>query len=125
MFGILIGLEVVISIMLILVILMQSSKGGGLAGTFGGASVGMMFGVRRTADFLTNATQILAIAFGLIALIVNIFFLPRASVVPESILQRGPEGRPAPTMQLPETPPPTEAPQQQAPAGQQQAPAGK
>ncbi len=125
MFGVLIGFEVIISILLILVILMQSSKGGGLAGTFGGASVGMMFGVRRTADFLTNATQILAIAFGVIALLVNIFFLPRASVVPESILQRGPEGRPAPTMQLPETPPPTEAPQQQAPAGQQQAPANQ
>lgn len=125
MFGVLIGFEIIVSILLILVILMQSSKGGGLAGTFGGASVGMMFGVRRTADFLTNATQILAIAFGLIALIVNIFFLPRTSVVPESILQRGPEGRPAPTMQLPENLPSTEPPQQQqqAPAGQQQAPA--
>ena len=123
MFGILIAFEVIISILLILVILMQSSKGGGLAGTFGGASVGMMFGVRRTSDFLTNATQILAIAFGVIALAVNIFFLPRASVVPESVLQRGPEGRPAPTMQLPETPPPTEtqqqAPPQQAPPSQQ------
>jgi len=120
MFGVLIGIEVIISILLILVILMQSSKGGGLAGTFGGASVGMMFGVRRTSDFLTNATQVLAIAFGVIALAVNIFFLPRTSVVPESVLQRGPEGRPAPTMQLPATPP-TEAPPQQAPA--QQAPA--
>jgi preprotein translocase subunit SecG len=80
----------------------------------------MMFGVRRTSDFLTNATQVLAIAFGVIALVVNIFFLPRTSVIPESVLQRGPEGRPAPTMQLPATPP-AEAPQQQAPA--QQAPA--
>ena len=120
MFGVLIGIEVIISILLILVILMQSSKGGGLAGTFGGASVGMMFGVRRTSDFLTQATQVLAIAFGVIALAVNIFFLPRTSVVPESVLQRGPEGRPAPTMQLPATPP-AEAPPQQAPA--QQAPA--
>ncbi len=120
MFGVLIGIEVIISILMILVILMQSSKGGGLAGTFGGASVGMMFGVRRTSDFLTQATQVLAIAFGVIALAVNIFFLPRTSVVPESVLQRGPEGRPAPTMQLPATPP-VEAPQQQAPA--QQAPA--
>jgi preprotein translocase subunit SecG len=120
MFGVLIGIEVIISILMILVILMQSSKGGGLAGTFGGASVGMMFGVRRTSDFLTNATQVLAIAFGVIALVVNIFFLPRTSVIPESVLQRGPEGRPAPTMQLPATPP-AEAPQQQAPA--QQAPA--
>jgi preprotein translocase subunit SecG len=118
MFTVLMILEVVVGIFLILVILMQSSKGGGLAGTFGGASVGMMFGVRRTADFLTQATQFLAIAFGMLALIINIFFLPRTSVVPESILQRGPEGRPAPQMQLPEVPP-SEVPQQapsQAPA---------
>jgi preprotein translocase subunit SecG len=120
MFWVLIMIEVVISVLLILVILMQSSKGGGLAGTFGGAQVGMMFGVRRTADLLTNATQVLAIAFGVIALLVNIFFLPRTSVVPESVLQRGPEGRPAPTMQLPENPPPTETQQQPS---QQQAPA--
>lgn len=112
MFIALIAIEVLISIVLILVVLMQSSKGGGLAGTFGGASVGMVFGVRRTADFLTQATQILAAAFGIIALIINIFFLPRSTVIPQSVLQRGPEGRPAPTMQLPATPP-AEAPQQQ------------
>ena len=119
MFTVLMILELLISVVLILVILMQSSKGGGLAGTFGGASVGMMFGVRRTADFLTQSTQWLALVFGLIALIINIFFLPRSSVVPESILQRGPEGRQAPQMQLPDVPP-AEAPVQQAPT--QQAP---
>jgi preprotein translocase subunit SecG len=117
MFTVLITVEVLISILLILVVLMQSSKGGGLAGTFGGASVGMVFGVRRTADFLTQATQILATAFGVLALVINLFFLPRIEVVPQSILQRGPQSRPAPTMQLPPTPP-TEVPQQQ----QQQAP---
>jgi len=119
MFTLLIALEVIISVVLILVILMQSSKGGGLAGTFGGASVGMMFGVRRTADFLTQATQVLAAAFGILALLINIFFLPRAAVIPESILQRGPESRPAPTMQLPSTPPSGEAPQQQTPPAEQ------
>lgn len=78
MFGFLIGVEVLVSILLIVVILMQSSKGGGLAGTFGGGSVGMVFGVRRTADFLTKATQILAGAFLLMSLLINIAFLPRS-----------------------------------------------
>jgi len=119
MFTLLIAVEVVISVVLTLVILMQSSKGGGLAGTFGGASVGMVFGVRRTADFLTQATQFLAAAFGILALVINLFFLPRTSVIPESILQRGPESRPAPTMQLPATPPSGEAPQQQTPPAEQ------
>lgn len=89
MFTFLIILELLISILLILVVLMQSSKGGGLAGTFGGGSVGMVFGVRRTADFLTRATQILAGAFMLLALVINIFFLPRVGGGGESVLQQG------------------------------------
>ncbi|MBP1649638.1 MAG: preprotein translocase subunit SecG, partial [Bacteroidetes bacterium] len=59
MFSFLMAIEVLVSILLVLVVLMQSSKGGGLAGTFGGGQMGMVFGVRRTADFLTRATQIL------------------------------------------------------------------
>jgi len=88
MFGFLIGVEVLVSILLIIVILMQSSKGGGLAGTFGGGSVGMVFGVRRTADFLTKATQILAGTFLLLSLLINIAFLPRSgNTGTESVIQ--------------------------------------
>jgi preprotein translocase subunit SecG len=106
MFTLLLALEVIISILLILVILMQSSKGGGLAGTFGGGSVGMVFGVRRTADFLIRGTQILAGSFVVLALVINIFFLPRAAGAnPESVIQKGSQ-MPVTTPQLP----PTEAP---------------
>jgi preprotein translocase subunit SecG len=119
MYTALIILEVIVSILLILVILMQSSKGGGLAGTFGGANVGMVFGVRRTADFLTKATQILGIAFGVIALIINLVALPRADAIStESVIQTGSATRSTTTPQLPpaqapilpeggSTPPPT------------------
>ncbi len=112
MFGFLIGVEVIVSLLLIIVVLMQSSKGGGLAGTFGGGSVGMVFGVRRTADFLTKATQILAGTLIVLALVINIFFLPRAgSVSSESVLQGRGTGQPsAPTPQLPPTQTPTEVP---------------
>jgi preprotein translocase subunit SecG len=89
MFTFMIILELVVSVLLILVVLMQSSKGGGLAGTFGGGSVGVVFGVRRTADFLTRATQILAASFLVLALVINIFFLPRGTTSGESVLQRG------------------------------------
>ena len=116
MFLFLIVVEVIVSVLLILVILMQSSKGGGLAGTFGGANVGMVFGVRRTADFLIRGTQVLAALFLIIALVTNIFFLPRSTTV-ESVLQRGAPTRGAMTPQLP----PTSAPEQN-PAPQQAAP---
>ena len=100
MFTVLMVLEIIVSVLLMLVVLMQASKGGGLAGTFGGANVGMMFGVRRTADFLTKGTQILGITFGVLALIINLFFLPRAEQTTRSILEGGTTQRPA-TTELP------------------------
>ena len=48
----------VASIMLILAVLVQNSKGGGLAANF--ASPNPTMGVRRTADFLEKSTWTLA-----------------------------------------------------------------
>ncbi|MDH4069504.1 MAG: preprotein translocase subunit SecG [Ignavibacteria bacterium] len=113
MFTLLVTLEVLIAILLVIVILMQSSKGGGLAGTFGGGSAGAVFGVRRTADFLINATQILAAAFILLSLAINIFFLPRAQDF-ESILQQNATQQPLQT--APQLPPTTPFPTDQTPS---------
>lgn len=108
MFGFLIALEIVLSILLIVSVLMQSSKGGGLAGTFGGGNMGMMFGVRRTADFLTNATWSLATSFVVLALLINIFFLPRiGSTEGDSVLQKS---APTQSSSAPSSLPPTTAP---------------
>lgn len=52
---------------LILVVLMQSSKGGGLSGVFGGSSQAV-FGGRGAAPALVKVTSVLAIAFGLTSL---------------------------------------------------------
>jgi len=109
MFSFLMAIEVLVSILLVLVVLMQSSKGGGLAGTFGGGQMGMVFGVRRTADFLTRATQILATTFIVLSLVINFFFLPRSNAPTESVIQRGSQG--AVQQQLP----PQSAPVQEAP----------
>jgi preprotein translocase subunit SecG len=114
MFTFLIIVELIISALLILVILMQSSKGGGLAGTFGGGSVGVVFGVRRTADFLIKGTQILAAAFVILALVINMFFLPRGAASQGSVLQHSSQQQPLtpqmPPQQAPVTAPPTSAP---------------
>jgi preprotein translocase subunit SecG len=109
MFGFLIVVEVLVSILLIAVVLMQASKGGGLAGTFGGGSVGAVFGVRRTADFLIKGTQILATIFIVLSLVINMFFLPRSgSASSESVLQRGAATQQsAPVPQLPSQPLPS------------------
>ena len=57
--------HVIICIALILVVLMQSSKGEGLAGgtAFGGGVSTAVFGGRGAASFLSKATTVLAVVF--------------------------------------------------------------
>jgi len=59
----------IVCVGLTIVILLQSSKGGGLAGAFGGGGgMGAVFGGRGAATFLSRVTTGLAIAFLLVAL---------------------------------------------------------
>jgi preprotein translocase subunit SecG len=104
MYTVAVFIEVFIAILLMIAVLMQSSKGGGLAGGFGGANIGTMFGVRRTSDFLTKLTQWLAGIFLVLAFVINLWLLPRNSAEGrESVIQTGP-------------PPAALPPTQQAPA---------
>lgn len=58
---------------LTIVILLQSSKGGGLAGVFGGGgAMGAVFGGRGAATFLSRVTTVLAVAFLSISLIISL-----------------------------------------------------
>ena len=65
MFALLVTTHILVSFSLILVVLMQSSKGEGLAGSaFGGGGVsGAVFGGRGAASFLSKATSVLAVLF--------------------------------------------------------------
>jgi preprotein translocase subunit SecG len=70
LYGIMLGIHVVICLALVLVVLLQSSKGGGLAGgsAFGGGAESTMFGGRGAATFLSKATTIFGVAFMVSAL---------------------------------------------------------
>ena len=109
MFAFFIILNIIVCILLMIVVLMQSSKGGGLAGTFGGAGMGAVFGVRRTADFLSKVTTVLVIIFVVLTLLINLFFLP-GKTTKESVIQTN-------TEQMPTIP---QVPRQSAPAAQPQ-----
>src|SRR6185503_498863 len=67
MSGILMGLITTLHILacvsLMVAILLQSGKGGGLAGTFGAGSSQTLFGGRGAATFLSRATTTLAVTF--------------------------------------------------------------
>ncbi len=71
MFMFLIGIHVIVSIFLILVILLQAGRGGGLSETFGGGSVQTIFGT-KTSTFLTRATTTGAIVFILTSLVLDL-----------------------------------------------------
>jgi len=52
----LLSLIILISILLVLVILAQNSKGGGLTSQFGGSGASNMIGVKKTGDLLEKLT---------------------------------------------------------------------
>ena len=68
-------LIVITCILLVLVVLVQNPKGGGLSASFGGGN--QVMGVKKTADFLEKATWYLSIALLVLSLLSN-FAIPRA-----------------------------------------------
>ncbi len=67
-------LIIIASILLTLVVLVQNSKGGGLAANF--ATGNQTFGVRQTADFLEKATWTLAIILLALCILAAVFVRP-------------------------------------------------
>ena len=66
LFGVFLTIHIMVCVGLIVSVLMQSAKGEGLAGAFGGGGGGLsgaVFGGRGAATFLSKATTTLAIAF--------------------------------------------------------------
>ena len=78
MYGFLVFLHVITCLLLVGVILMQASKGGGLAGTFGGTS-NAMFGGRGAGSFLSKVTVGLAVAFMMLAILISLVNVPTGS----------------------------------------------
>lgn len=58
---------------MVLVILAQNSKGGGLSSQFGGSSTSQIIGVKKTGDFLERFTWGLAIALLVLTLSTDFF----------------------------------------------------
>ncbi len=77
-------LLVIAGILLILIVLVQNSKGGGLASNF--SSSNQIMGVRKTADFLEKATWTLAILI-LVFSIVGSLTIQRADAPKESAIE--------------------------------------
>ena len=85
-------LTVIASLLMIGVVLIQKSKGGGLSSSFAGSN--QIMGVRRTNDFIEKTTWWLAGIIAVLA-VLGVFFMPRnvvenSRVVPQAIEQTMP-----------------------------------
>ncbi|MFC1593546.1 preprotein translocase subunit SecG [Candidatus Neomarinimicrobiota bacterium] len=103
----LIVLHTIISVLLIVVILMQASQGGGLSGTFGSTATSALLGGRGAGTFLSKLTTYLAVIFLGLAVVISLISSPSA-VEPESILKQEAENQsitPGADLSLPTTVP--------------------
>lgn len=88
MYTLLIVLFVFVCIIMVITILLQASKGGGLAGSFGGMGGASGFlGARGAVSFLQKLTVGLAISYGLLCLIISLLSRP-AETLPSETQER-------------------------------------
>ena len=109
MLAFLIVIHVIVSLLLVVSILLQSSKGGGLAGMFGGGgAMGGFFGARGAATFLSKVTLWLGVTFAFTSITIALLSAgssSRSRSLVEQVMEGG-DASPAtmlPTVAGPET----------------------
>ncbi len=91
------ALFVLVSIILILVVLMQKGRGGGLSGAFAGGMASGLLG-SKTGDFLTWVTVGLVSVFLVLAVLMARYYRPQVrygTTLPQTTKQSVPAGQPA------------------------------
>jgi preprotein translocase subunit SecG len=98
-------LHVIVSVLLILVVLLQTGKRADLAGAFGGGGSQTAFGARGAATVLSKATTVAAVIFMLTSL--GLALLSSSRETPSgSVLDQLPAGPAAPAPGQPPAPVP-------------------
>ena len=86
MFTLISVLIFIVAILLVLIVLVQNSKGGGLAANFSASN--QVMGVRKTADFLEKATWTLAASLVFLSILASAT-IPRGTVEEQRSLIEG------------------------------------
>ena len=99
-------LHIFVAIVLVTIVLLQDSKGGGMGGALGGGSSQTIFGATGAANFMVKVTRILAVIFMSTCIFLTYFLSRKTS---HSVVDTLPAGAPmaAPAQQAP---PPAAAP---------------
>ena len=98
MYTLFVSLAIVAAVLLVLVVLAQNSKGGGLSSQFGGSGASNLIGVKKTGDLLERLTWALAFAIMVFTLSTN--FISASSVATDEMLERAKEQQAAPALKL-------------------------
>ena len=123
MYVVIIILTVIVAVLLIGIVLIQKSKGGGLSSQFGGA--GSVMGVRQTNSFLEKATWTLVGALVVLS-ILSVYTMPgrnaatqlRTQPVAAPAAAEVPAGQFDTPVAVPAAETPAEAPAAEAPAAE-------
>lgn len=126
-YGFLIFLHIIVAALLVTVILLQSGKGGGLAGSLGGGVSTAMFGGQGADKVMTRLTTGLAAAFMILAILISIAGSPEVGQQDSVVRERAAQTetlplRPLNQVDLPvstspmDSPIPLEEPASQTPA---------
>ena len=92
MTGFLIVIHTIVSVLLITVVLMQASQGGGLSGTFGGNAASSMLGGNNAGNVLSRITTWLATLFLTLAVLISVL-TSKSDVGSSSLVKDAAESR--------------------------------
>jgi preprotein translocase subunit SecG len=98
MYTLLVSGIIFFAILVVLVVLAQNSKGGGLSNQFGGSGASNLIGVKKTGDLLERLTWGFAIAIMVLTLATNLT-TPGVGTTDE-IIERAKEQQAAPGLDL-------------------------
>ncbi len=87
-FSIFIALIILVCFLLVLVVMVQNPKGGGLSSSFGGGTQ-QVGGVQKTSDFLDRSTWILATLLLALILISNVTLSSGEGVSDSKLIEEG------------------------------------
>ena len=95
MYALVIGIIIFLAILLVLVVLAQNSKGGGLSSQFGGSGASNIMGVKKTGDLLEKLTWGFIVGIMVLALSAHLI-RPTGGSTNEILDKASEQGAPAP-----------------------------
>src|SRR5687768_13307753 len=105
MFTLIVGIIIFVAVLLVLVVLAQNSKGGGLSNQFGGSGASNIIGVKKTGDLLEKLTwgfviTIMILSLAISTRMVNPYEQDNSNPILEKAGEQNPQQNVAPSLNL-------------------------